>query len=310
MKPLRPRARRRSALRAPDGQGGAAMSAQERTAMTRRTNRATRVKYLSTGVVLVLTIALAWALQKRQPHDFENRCYACHVGFMDPAILTRNADFLCLSCHPGQRKMSHPVGMIPNRAIPAQFPLYRQKVQCITCHTAHKTYNENDYEHKQLDSNPFFLRFRKPGKIFCIQCHSGESQVLDIKKTDFHALGFGKAHAMGHDVSIRDVLDDGSRDCLICHDGTLSQDTGNRVAGANWEHSAGIGVSHPIGIDYSASFFKSPRRLHNMSSVDKRIKLFQGKVGCQSCHSHFSKLPHMLVMENDGSRLCLQCHNV
>jgi predicted CXXCH cytochrome family protein len=36
--------------------------------------------------------------------------------------------------------------------------------------------------------------------------------------------------------------------------------------------------------------------------------LFDGNLGCGSCHSAYSKEPHLLVMNNRGSKLCLSCH--
>ncbi len=280
--------------------------------MQSKGKRTITFNHMSMGilVLLIIAITLSWALLKRQPHAFENNCHYCHVGSMDPSILTRDVDFLCLSCHQSQKQLSHPVGMIPQREIPLGFPLYKKRIRCITCHIAHTTYDDTDYEHKRWDGNPFFLRYKTPGKLFCFQCHSNGTESFEIKKVDAHAMGFGRAHMLGHDIVLKQVLDDGSRDCLICHDGTLSQDATVKVAGADWEHSQSIGVSHPIGIDYGSLYRKNPRRLRNPGALDRRIKLVEGKVGCQSCHSHFSKLPHLLVMENDGSKLCLQCHNI
>jgi predicted CXXCH cytochrome family protein len=42
--------------------------------------------------------------------------------------------------------------------------------------------------------------------------------------------------------------------------------------------------------------------------MDPRIWLFEGRVGCGSCHSPFAGGEALLVMSNVGSRLCLSCH--
>jgi predicted CXXCH cytochrome family protein len=44
------------------------------------------------------------------------------------------------------------------------------------------------------------------------------------------------------------------------------------------------------------------------SALDPRIRLFDNKVTCGSCHSSYSDQDHELVMSNLGSKLCLGCH--
>ena len=262
--------------------------------------------------IFSLAAAIAWALQYLNPHDFGDKCYDCHVGLKNPDILTRDADILCLKCHPKQKKMTHPTGFFPAKTknIPPGFPLYNGKMMCITCHIAHKTYDETDVQHRKFDNNPYMLRYDKTGKIFCYQCHYGDPDNFIVRKADSHALGLGRAHDLSHDVSLKDVLDDGSRECLSCHDGTLSQDASISFGGISWEHSKGVGVAHPIGIDYKRVYSKKPMEYRHSSSIDSRVRLFDGKIGCQTCHNHYSKNPHLLVMKNKRSALCLQCHDL
>jgi predicted CXXCH cytochrome family protein len=40
----------------------------------------------------------------------------------------------------------------------------------------------------------------------------------------------------------------------------------------------------------------------------KEVKLYEGKIGCGSCHNIYSKEKYMLVISNDSSVLCLECH--
>ncbi len=265
-----------------------------------------------TSILLVITMIVitSWAVQVNTPHSFGNKCFTCHVGKKDPTILTREPDFLCLSCHPEQKTMSHPTGIVPERNLPDIFPLYRGKLLCITCHIAHKTFDKNDTDHIQFDNNPYLLRFGQTGKRFCYQCHGSGPDGFTINKSNSHALGFAKAHSLSHDISLKNILDDGSRECLSCHDGSLSTDAEVNASGVRWEHSGGIGVSHPIGIEYNEISRRKHRAYHPASSIDRRIKLFDGKIGCQTCHTHYSEVPHLLVMDNKRSRLCLQCHNL
>jgi len=43
---------------------------------------------------------------------------------------------------------------------------------------------------------------------------------------------------------------------------------------------------------------------------EQEIRLFEGRIGCGTCHDPFSKLPKQLVMSNKGSRICLACHDM
>ncbi|MHC4317018.1 MAG: cytochrome c3 family protein [Planctomycetota bacterium] len=46
------------------------------------------------------------------------------------------------------------------------------------------------------------------------------------------------------------------------------------------------------------------------ASLDRRIRLFDNRVGCGSCHSPFADDEALLVMSNLRSRLCLSCHEL
>jgi predicted CXXCH cytochrome family protein len=64
---------------------------------------------------------------------------------------------------------------------------------------------------------------------------------------------------------------------------------------------------HPIGAE------QHPRgpgdNLVHPNSLDPRIRLFDGRVGCGSCHSPYAREHALLVMSNDRSALCLSCHS-
>jgi len=44
--------------------------------------------------------------------------------------------------------------------------------------------------------------------------------------------------------------------------------------------------------------------------LDERIRLFDSRVGCGTCHSLYSKRAALLVMSNSRSNLCLSCHDL
>ncbi|MGE5609531.1 MAG: hypothetical protein ACM359_09780, partial [Bacillota bacterium] len=101
------------------------------------------------------------------------------------------------------------------------------------------------------------------------------------------------------------AVDSETSTCLSCHDGmmatgvTLGNDPGPRDHASN----------HPVGILYrTAGRPPGAAMLNAASTLDPRIRLFDQRIGCGSCHSLYSKEESLLVMSNFHSRLCLSCH--
>lgn len=103
--------------------------------------------------------------------------------------------------------------------------------------------------------------------------------------------------------------------CLGCHDGTIATSTiGSAhalLAGAREGFEMPdelIWRDHPIGVSYPAN----PREFRPLSFVLSRggIRLPEGRVECVSCHDPHNAAgqPHLLVMSNRRSALCLACH--
>jgi len=274
-------------------------------------------------VAIVGVLILLWAVQEEQMHQFDGKCTLCHVGLKDPTILVKEVDHLCLSCHPGNNKRSHPSNIQPRQTLPEQYPLVKGKMVCTTCHFPHRHYSrtgntgEADLQTPQPPANtdnfatpgPHLLRARRAGKVFCFSCH--QNGFTD-ETTDSHAIAFSRAHTdtTNLDYEQKKLIDDKSRECLSCHDGTISSSTHNRLNRLDWRHSQKIGMSHPISVDYEDVYLRNPREYHPPERLDSRIVLIDGKIGCETCHNHYSKYKKHLVMDNMGSRLCLSCHNL
>ncbi|MCP4217816.1 MAG: hypothetical protein GY765_24455 [bacterium] len=261
---------------------------------------------LTASFLLVL-----WAVRGNDPHDFEGKCNLCHVGLKNPTILTKEIDYLCLSCHKDSAKRSHPSGIVPAKELPAKYPLFRGKMACTTCHFPHAVLNHADSapEPGRNVPGPYFLRAQSVGRVFCYSCHRGGFTSTSV---DSHAISIKRAHTGSTQLDFQQnkMIDDNSRECLSCHDGTISSHTDTEIRSLSWEHRKDIGMSHPISFEYEAVYFKKPREYHAPQSLDKRITLINGKVGCETCHNHYSKHKKHLVMDNRGSKLCLSCHNL
>ncbi|MCP5052399.1 MAG: hypothetical protein GY940_34850 [bacterium] len=268
--------------------------------------------YTGAAVLVTLTVmVILLAVPGKVSHDFEGKCNLCHVGLKDPSILTREIDHLCLSCHPGSARRSHPSNIVPAKALPDQFPLTGRKMVCVTCHFPHRVLGQPDQAPSpgRTVPGPYMLRSVKVGKVFCFSCHKGG---FTDEAVDSHAIALKRAHTpvAALDFQQKQLIDDNSRECLSCHDGTISTGTHSEIRGLSWEHKKNIGISHPISVDYQSVYLRKPREYHPPEGLDPRITLINGKIGCETCHNHYSKNKKHLVMNNNGSRLCLACHNL
>lgn len=265
-----------------------------------------KLKYILVLFVFGLFLSVVYSsLSNRDAHSFEGVCNQCHLGMKNPSMLVAEPDRLCKKCHENQTNRSHPSNLIPKKQLPNIFPTFNSKLVCTSCHFAHAKFGD-DIKKRNADKNPYWLRYKQDGKVFCFQCHKGD---FSGASEDAHALSMSKAHLDKEVDSLTEIIGSSSRDCLSCHDGTLSSNTNVSMAGgATWEHS--IGMSHPIGVSYDDAYRKKPKEYHNSASLDKRIKLVNGKIECETCHDHYSKLKYRLVMDNFRSRLCMSCHDL
>lgn len=142
----------------------------------------------------------------------------------------------------------------------------------------------------------------------CASCHRRALK----RAIAAHTGPFGALHSVT-EPSGDASLDATTRRCLACHDGTAAM-TGDLPV----PHSGRIGgrigeriSSHPIGVAYPPV----PRPGGEgdyvpLGMLDSRIQLFEGRVGCLSCHDLFSGEEKLLVMPNRESRLCYSCHDI
>ncbi len=248
------------------------------------------LKWLLMSIIILVPLL---SQAKKQAHDFEGKCSSCHLSLADSKkIFVREIDFLCSGCHkePG---MSHPSGIKPSMSIPNKFPLdWAGRLTCSTCHDIH-------------GNNAQLLRVEKPGRAFCHSCHKG--LIEKHGGTDQPAHSGRSVNTMGFEVIEPSApIDKLSKECLGCHDSILGSAADTRIGSGIWNH--GNGVSHPIGTDYMKAYRKG--RLKHPSSITPAIRLFNGRLGCGSCHNMYSRERKHLVISNKGSALCLSCHIV
>ncbi len=244
-----------------------------------------------------LTVSFLVVGGSRAPHDFAARCGMCHVSRPqpgEPGRFLRDIDQLCRGCHRMPPVNSHPTGIMPTMELPDGFPLdWQGRMTCATCHDPHSP-------------RGWFLRAEQPGRRFCELCH----RQLFTRGREHLGSG-GMAHGgsqRGEDLRSYDrYLDVVSLECLECHDGLIARAVGYRIAGEELLLYRDRNLSHPIGLDYAESARRN-RELRPPELLSPRIALHGGKVGCASCHNLFSRETKLLVMNDRGSALCLECH--
>lgn len=258
-------------------------------------------KGLLAGCIAVALIgAIAWVPAEfgGNPHLAGIRCGKCHLS--DTSVspgqarkLVASQEVICGSCHAKALKMSHPSGFTPRGKLPAEYPAdWKGDLTCSTCHDVHG-------KHQGL------LRGDKHGKTMCLSCH--EPAFFDHMKDSGNSLQqtghLSTAMASASPVEI-DAL---SLQCMSCHD-SQTDSAGVRVGRTGiMRHSSGA-ANHPIGIRYP--LFSSTNALRPRNMLPKVIVLPDGKISCVSCHEVYKQEHGKLVMSNQGSALCLQCHNL
>jgi len=213
----------------------------------------------------------------------------------------------CESCHLSALGTGHPVGVRPRAAfVPADWPLSRDgRVDCATCHLR---CGQGAPREAGTDGG-HTLRGGRGGFGFCQSCHvpSGSRSTAAFGAFDHAAF-----HPVAHPALARGAaigIDEQSRRCLGCHDGTVG--SSGDVSVARRRGAGGDLVAHPIGVPYRSAV--APHREGGFvprSRLDPRILLPGERVGCLSCHDLYSGQRYLLVMSNDESALCLSCHDI
>lgn len=246
---------------------------------------------------LVAAVALMAGVRAvyRPAHPPDTACGVCHLageGVTEPtaSVLVATQERLCVACHKGAVADSHPSGFPPGRALPAGLPLdWKGDLTCSTCHEVH-------------GDGPGRLRGGIRGREFCLRCHeqtffdSMSDRGLSLADSG-HAAAWGDVNALG--------LDPYSVQCMTCHGAEGDQGVPLDAYGVV-RHASGS-VNHPVGVAYTV-----PNRYGHYrpeSTLPAEVLLPGGKVGCVSCHKGYAGEHGGLVMSNEGSRLCLACHD-
>lgn len=258
------------------------------------------------------------------PHDFsDSQCFRCHItipqaGDPRPYRFMSPIDALCLECHTQLSPVSHYSNVLASETYEAHFPVTDAgSLTCATCHDPHMPAID-----QATGKKTFFLRGGVTGKMECRQCHSSD---LSPQGLTTRRPAMDTAHGVAHfNVLNNPVLDYSGRNlhilntsvtldplsvfCLNCHDSPGNPEytsPGSYV----YKHGPDNGLSHPIGIDYDEAARGSKDVRSN--GMDPRLLLFDGKIGCCSCHDPYALGGGLGLRIGDNTgwqELCMGCH--
>jgi predicted CXXCH cytochrome family protein len=195
----------------------------------------------------------------------------------------------CANCHSIEPGLSHS----------------SQGLDCLSCHSSLAT----DPNHTNGGIAKQDNMLKAAPRALCASCHSTPENPASALA---HALADGRAHLQFAQPKGGAGLDQESRQCLSCHDGSTAASSGVRV---NSDGGAALGMSkairsmHPIGVAYDSN--PKPHMTAQywpQSRLPGEIRLFSGKLGCGSCHSVYAGERQMLAREPKRGDLCLDCH--
>ncbi len=252
-------------------------------------------------------------------HHFDLPCSSCH----DPDTATEerkskgenlwqatvNINQACTlsGCHNYDAMLSHPVGVTVNNSAAIDLPLDSfSRVTCISCHSEPQPKQSSDDRERMLHV--------RNGAELCGSCHV---QMQGMEKNQAHWQFSNRAHLgqikPGPEQNTSPAVPFGNLDpesisCLGCHEDITATVPGFNETATQKSFRRSHMKDHPIGMEYSRVQAQSRGRFRSPHTKNERIRLFDGKVGCGSCHSLYSDYNNHLVDEDAKKSLCFQCH--
>ena len=214
----------------------------------------------------------------------------------------------CIQCHSQSKGLNHPVNVMPGAQ--TDLPLSNGRVDCLTCHTEKTTSVTHSGGFGKAKGN--FLR--KPARLLCNSCHGNDSEAKEGSTPKSHGIAMGRAHLEepANKMSLSSGrFDRETRECLSCHDGSSASHSGVREPDSGIKRGTLMSIKsmHPIGVEYSwMPKGRMAPQYKPVSSLPNTVRLFDGKVGCGSCHSIYSGEEQMMSIDPKRGRLCLTCH--
>ncbi|PWB75579.1 hypothetical protein C3F09_02100 [candidate division GN15 bacterium] len=238
------------------------------------------------GFVLLVHLSRAKD-QPSRPHEAAE-CSICHVAVADidgADMAFIDASTRCRSCHLRLDELRNP--KLTFHADTSR--------RCLDCHTFHSP------DEVTVGDRTFHAEAQRTAqRALCSSCH-GEGEDVRML-SEGHRAAAGLYHS---DYRILVGLSP-SEACLICHSEQSRSEMVASLTTAPVPTFSRHG-NHPTGISMSLGRQLAHSRMK--SSPDSDIRLFNGRIECQTCHSLSSSAQFHLISGTDSNTLCRKCHD-
>jgi predicted CXXCH cytochrome family protein len=206
---------------------------------------------------------------------------------------------------------------------------------CVFCHTPHGANNQGEMAgaplwNRRLTDTSNFLMYTSPTmdasclatpsgvSLACLSCHDAATSLNgDFGAVAANGSGRGDQHDLENPSNVVPVdrLNGGAggASCNACHGENGRNGTGPwPKLYEEWQIGNDLRNDHPISILYADTlagddYFNQPL---DSEKGWNDVRLYEGRVECPSCHNpHDPDNIPFLRKNNDGSALCLTCHN-
>jgi predicted CXXCH cytochrome family protein len=172
-----------------------------------------------------------------------------------------------------------------------------------------------------LFTNPTFAGLIGSAHDFggCGICHSvhnaaGGGGAIFVEEP-VYATDFYNSSTLDADITLAGVNASDAPFCLTCHDGASVTDGEMKttIYQTSLDLTTDLSNDHPTGFTYSVAALADPeiRAAGNLPNPDMvRFGPTRDQMWCSSCHDAHGGVANtpMLVINNEGSALCLACH--
>lgn len=206
---------------------------------------------------------------------------------------------------------------------------------CKYCHTPHNAGSTNflwnkanslTQTYKMYTSSRTLTRATATGtftadspSLLCLGCHDGKTAMNVLHSTRAAGVDAGGDFAPGATRISRSGAYD---DTAVLMQNTIIYDgiTGDPIGSVGANIGDDLSNDHPVGFSYKAAVEQSTAgKLFTVDEVgtnsSNKIRFFgtDQRLECSSCHNPHRKADavknYFLAMDNNGSALCLSCHN-
>ena len=221
-------------------------------------------------------------------------CTKCHRGSAKGAIFTSGADGAdprsraCRACH-GDMK-------VRSASATAMGFHGSDRGDCAGCHSFHQAGQLKSVV-GEVSLGP---GLRQVVAGHCASCHVKGARLTAM--TGAHRTAAGLYHKGAAAL----VDQSPSEGCLNCHSDRSATDWQQQTAEdrlAFSEHA-----THPIGVEVVAGSGQDEGRIRE--DIDPRLRLFNGRIECQTCHVLTASTPDLLVEFTPAGGLCQGCHQL